>query len=89
MQNVQSVEANGTQPVKRLDGEITKLGEIPFSAGTWFEVWVGLWERCEKGGGGKGNREAIGGDGVGDKGVVREKVSRNFTTSILSMTSSL
>ena len=43
----QDIKANEEPPVKRLDGEVTKRGEedIPFSGGTYCEVWVGLWEK--------------------------------------------
>lgn len=70
MQNIQSVEVNGAQPVKRLDGEVVKLGEIPYSAGTWFETWVGQWERPTKGRRG----------GVDEEKVEIEKVSQSLTT---------
>ena len=41
----QPVEANEAPPVKRLDGEVTRLEEIAFAGGTYCEVWVGRWEK--------------------------------------------
>ena len=43
----QDIKTNEEPPVKRLDGEVTRRGEedIPFSGGTYCEVWVGLWEK--------------------------------------------
>jgi len=56
--------------VKRLDGEVTRLGEIAFAGGMYCEVWVGRWE--------KGSREGTGGEKVDV-----EKVSLSLATSIL------
>ena len=67
-QESQSVEANETPPVKRLDGEVVRevmrRGETAFAGGTYCRVWVGWWEK----GGGE---------------VGREKVSLGLATSIL------
>ena len=41
----QPVEANETPPVKRLDGEVVRLGEIAFSGGTYCEIWAGRWKK--------------------------------------------
>jgi len=56
-------------PVKRLDGKITREGELAFGGGTHCEVWVGLWE--------KGGKES------GREKVDPEKVSLGLTTSAL------
>lgn len=79
-----SVEANRPAPVKRLDGEVKREGEMAFSGGMYCEVWIGIWE---KGSGEKG-REDASGDKVGDKGmdgkgVDFEKVRLCLTTSVL------
>lgn len=47
MRESQSVEASEVPPVKRLDGEVVRQGEIPFAGGMYYEVWVGLWEKGE------------------------------------------
>ena len=39
------VEASEAPPVKRLDGEVTRQGEIAFAGGTRCEVWVGQWRK--------------------------------------------
>ena len=51
-QDTQSVEANEPPPVKRLDGQVTRIGDIAFAGGMYCDVWVGEWK---KSGGGKGN----------------------------------
>ena len=56
MQDVQSVEANEAPSFKRLDGEVTKLEDIAFAGGTYYEVWVGRWV---KGGGEKAEVEKV------------------------------
>ena len=38
-------ESSEPPPVKRLDGKITKKGELAFAGGTYCEVWVGLWDK--------------------------------------------
>ena len=43
----QPVETDGAGPVKRLDGEVVRLGEVAFAAGTYCEVWVGRRENSE------------------------------------------
>ena len=63
------VEADETPPVKRLDGKVTKKGELPFAGGTYCEVWMGLWDKC----GEEAERE---------KGDL-EKVCPSFTNPIL------
>jgi len=40
--------------VKRLDGEVTKQGDLAFAGGTYSETWKGEWK---KGGGEKSIRE--------------------------------
>jgi len=67
----QSVEANEAPPVKRLDGEVTKLRDIAFAGGVHCEVWRGVWER--------GSGEGIDEKKVGDKGLSVEKVSLSLT----------
>jgi len=59
-----------TPLVKRLDGEVTSIGDIAFAGGMYCEVWVGRWE--------KGGRE-----GIGEEKVDVEKVSLSLTTPIL------
>ena len=81
----QSAEANEAPPVKRLDKEVTRLGEIAFAGGMYCEVWVGRWE---KGGGERGSGEGVGGEKSGDKGAGGEKgdvekVNLNLITFIL------
>ena len=46
-QTGQPVETNQTPPIKRLDGEVTSLGDVPFAGGTYCEVWVGQWRKKE------------------------------------------
>ncbi|KAF9653023.1 kinase-like protein [Thelephora ganbajun] len=55
-QDSQPVEVNEAPPVKRLDGEVTRLGEIAFAGGLCCEVWIGRWE---KGGGEKVDVEKV------------------------------
>ena len=64
----QPVETTGPPPVKRLDGEVTKKGELAFAGGAYCEVWIGLWDKCEE---------------VGKEKADPEKVSLSVTTSIL------
>lgn len=47
-QDASPVEGNEPPPIRRLDGEITRLEDIAFAGGTYCEVWVGRWV---KGGG--------------------------------------
>jgi hypothetical protein len=77
----ESGEVNEAPPVKQLDGEITRLEEIPFAGGTYCEVWVGRWVKevgTEKPGGREAGREKTGGEKTDG-----EKVSFNLVTSIL------
>jgi hypothetical protein len=41
-----SVEGNQPPPAKRLDGEVTRQGDIPFAEGRYCEVWMGVWEKA-------------------------------------------
>jgi hypothetical protein len=34
--------------VKRLNGEVTKLGDIAVTGGTYSDVWIGEWLGAEK-----------------------------------------
>ena len=43
-QESQSVEDGQVPPVNRLNGEVTRLGEIAFAGGTYCEIWQGKWE---------------------------------------------
>ena len=76
--------ANEAPSVKRLDGEVTKLGEIAFAGGANCEIWVGRWKKGGEGVGGekvdgeKVDGEKVDGDGDGDG----EKVCLSVTTSI-------
>ena len=38
-------ESSDPPPVKRLNGKITRTGDLPFAGGTYCEVWVGLWDK--------------------------------------------
>ena len=49
-------EVNEAPPVKQLDGEVTKEGEIVFAAGVYCEVWRGRWKK----GGGEEIGEIVG-----------------------------
>lgn len=40
------VEANEPSPVRRLDGEVTRLGDYPFAEGNYCELWVGSWKKA-------------------------------------------
>ncbi|KAF9783715.1 hypothetical protein BJ322DRAFT_1109564 [Thelephora terrestris] len=44
--NKPNVEGNQPPPVKRLDGEVTRQGDIPFAEGRYCEVWMGVWEKA-------------------------------------------
>ncbi|KAF9649126.1 kinase-like protein [Thelephora ganbajun] len=55
-QDSQLVEANTASPVKQLDGEVTRLGEVALAGGMYCEVWIGRWE---KGGGEKTDVEKV------------------------------
>lgn len=67
IQDIQSVRSDEVSPIKRLDGEVTRLQKRPFAGGAYCEVWVGQWVKDW----GKG------------RGVEVEKVSLSPTTSIL------
>ena len=54
----QLVEADELPPVTRLDGKVLKKGELAFAGGTYFEVWVGSWDK--RGGEGVGGFEKVG-----------------------------
>jgi len=41
----QPVEAGEVPPVKRLDGEVVRQGELPFAAGTHCQLWAGRWRK--------------------------------------------
>ena len=80
-----SVEPNQPPVYKRLDGEVKRQGEMPFSGGAHCEVWIGIWE---KGGGEKGRGKEVSGEKVDGKGMDgekadSEKVSLNLVTVIL------
>ena len=66
----QSIEADEPPPIKRLDGEVTRLGDMPFAGGMYCEVWVGRWVKSANNGSGEG----IGGEEVRGKGVSEGKV---------------
>ena len=51
------VETGELPLVKRLDGEVTRSGELPLAGGSYCEVWIGLWD---KGGGKEVRREKVG-----------------------------
>jgi len=73
IQDTQSVETNEAPPVKRLDGEVTRQGDVAFAAGAYCDVWVGRWEKRS---GERGSGEA------GGEKVEVEKVSLSLVTSI-------
>ena len=41
----QLIEVNEALPVKRLDGEVTRLGKVAFAGGMYCEIWVGRWKK--------------------------------------------
>jgi len=43
IQDIQSVQASEAPPIKRLDGEVTKLKETPLAKGRYCETWEGQW----------------------------------------------
>ena len=43
IQDVQPSEPNEVLPVRRLDGEVTRTGDIAFTAGAHCEIWIGEW----------------------------------------------
>ena len=65
-----SAEVSEVPPVKKLDGEVVRQGEIPFAGGMYYEVWTGVWEKRS-------------GELGGEK---PEKVSPGLTTPTLLMT---
>ena len=71
IQDTQPIEASEPPPIKRLDGEIKRLGDIAFAGGTFCEVWVGEWS--------KGSKEEGGGEEIDGEKI--EKVSIGFTAS--------
>ena len=77
----QSAEANEAPPVRRLDGEVVRTGEMPFSGGMHFEVWTGRWEK----GGKKKSGGEVNGEKIDDKEASGEKVGSGFVVSILLM----
>lgn len=56
IKDIQPPEANEAPSIRRLDGEVTRLEEIAFAAGTYCEVWEGRWA---KGGGEKAEVEKV------------------------------
>ena len=62
----QLIDPNELPPVKRVDGEVVRTGDIPFSGGMHYDLWAGQWK--------KGAGE-VGGVGV-------EKVSLSLATPI-------
>jgi len=62
-------ESSKPPPVKRLDGKVTKKGELAFAGGTYCEVWVGLWDNG-------------GGEEIGVEKADPEKVGLSLATSI-------
>ena len=54
-------ESSEPPPVKRLDGKITRKGELAFAGGTYCEVWVGMWDKGgEEAGREKADPEKVG-----------------------------
>jgi len=72
-QDTQLVEAYELPTVKRLDGEVTKVGVLAFAGGTSCEVWVGQWEKC-------------GGGEIGGERVDVEKVSLSLSIPFTLLT---
>ena len=70
----QSIEIDGIPSVKRLDGEVMRLGEIACTGGKNCEVWVGQWEKKDEK---RVSEEVVG----GRTGV--EKVSPSLTARAL------
>ena len=44
-QDVQSAKANEVLPVRRLDEEVTRTGDVAFAGGTHCEIWTGQWAK--------------------------------------------
>ena len=59
IQDVQSTEPNEAPPVRRLDGEVTKRGDVALAGGTHCEVWVGEWVKGGRMEGGEGDVEKV------------------------------
>ena len=74
MEESELIEAGTDEPppLKRLDGEVTRKGQLASAGGTYCETWVGKWE---KGGGEVGGKKANG-----------EKVSQGFYNFYLTDT---
>jgi len=43
--DTQSISANELPSVKRLDGEVVKMGDFPLSGGTHYDLWTGQWKK--------------------------------------------
>lgn len=72
VQDVQPAEVDEAPPVRQLDGAVTRLGSIPFSGGTYCEVWMGQWAKGGHMDGGRGD--------VGEGQVKVEKVKLRLVT---------
>ena len=55
MPNIQKSRSS----VRRLDGEVTRLGDIAFDGGTHCEVWIGKWVKGGRMEGGEGDVEKV------------------------------
>ena len=58
-EDVQPTELNEAPPVRRLDGEVTRTGDIAFTAGPHCEIWIGEWVKGGRTEGGEGDVEKV------------------------------
>lgn len=58
----QSGGANELPGVERLDGKVKMQGQLASYVGMYWEVWEGVWKRCdgEEGSGGESRGEMVG-----------------------------
>ena len=64
-----SSDVSSEPSIKKLNGKVTRNEELPFAEGTYYEVWIGLWDK--------------GGEEVGREKTDPEKVGLSFPTTIL------
>lgn len=58
-QESQQAESSKPLSVQRLDGSVTRMGEVPFAGGIHCEVWVGRWDKGGKIGGEEADPEKV------------------------------
>ena len=59
IQKSRPTEPNEGPPVRRLDGEVTGVGDIAFAGGRHCEVWIGKWVKGGRMEGGEGDDEKV------------------------------